>query len=102
MFPLKYDSASVFKSSRGISPYRPFLMWYASTPSHSPFVGACAKMHGHGMVQLQTSNQSPEAVQLGTSEAMFLDTLDGILSWGQVGAVNSSITTYSKNRPNSG
>src|SRR5436309_9988932 len=34
-------------------------MCQARTPSQSPYVGACAKVQGHGIAHLQTSNQSP-------------------------------------------
>jgi hypothetical protein len=36
-------------------------------PLHSPSLGAWANVQGHGIVHLQTSNQSPIARQRGTS-----------------------------------
>src|SRR5438128_2297246 len=42
-------------------------MCQASTPSQSPVVGVCAKVHGQGMLHLQTSNQSPAICHPDTS-----------------------------------
>jgi hypothetical protein len=36
-------------------------------PSQSPYVGVWANSQGHGMLHLQTSNQSPIAIQFGIS-----------------------------------
>jgi hypothetical protein len=41
-------------------------MCHAKIPSQSSKVGACANSQGHGMLHLQTSNQSPEAFHFGT------------------------------------
>src|SRR5262249_44238155 len=66
-------------------------------PSHSPSLGACAKVHGQGMVQLQTSNQSPSRCQSGTSATVppsLESALSGILApWGPLVLARSSYST---------
>src|SRR5256886_2072136 len=72
MLPLKPPTASTFRPSSTTSPKRPSRTCQASTPAHSPEVGGCAKVHGQGMSQLQTSNQSPLAYQLGIFSTIHL------------------------------
>src|SRR3954469_24953692 len=56
-----------------VSPNEPELILYASTPWHLLSVGACANSHGQAMLQLQTSNQSPSSVHVGTAVVVIVD-----------------------------
>src|SRR5690242_5109188 len=59
--------ATTLRPSSATSPYEPLRTCHARSPSQSPNVGACANSQGHGMLHLQTSNQSPSSVHLEIS-----------------------------------
>src|SRR2546423_7539775 len=65
--PVNTPSATTFRSSSVTSPKEPSLICQARTPSQSPSLGACANVQGHGIVHLQTSNQSPTRRHCGVS-----------------------------------
>src|ERR687884_425171 len=64
-FPTKRPIAAKLSPSSLTSPKWPSLICQMRAPSQSPSVGGWAKVHGHGTVHLQTSNQSPTTRQLG-------------------------------------
>src|SRR5690242_19360528 len=68
MLPSKVATAAKLSPSRVTSPNLPSSMCQISTPAQSPSVGGWANVQGHGMVHLQTSNQSPLRCQLGASD----------------------------------
>ena len=80
--PLKYDNASVQPIKRRLA----VLAFSNMVSKHAftlPFVGGCAKMHGHGWCSCRRRT-SRQKLQLGMFEATFLLPGHGILSWGQV------------------
>src|SRR5215475_2534392 len=55
------------RPSRLMSPKWPFRICQNRTDSQKLLSGAWAKVQGHGIAQLQLSNQSPTMRQLGTA-----------------------------------